>query len=126
MGNICERVIQLRGKQYRLPGGALGQKFTSIYSDEINVLARGEKKFEDSVCFAPLMLLKGKNVKTSKDIRMWIHRRIEMWQEQKIDLLIQEAEKCDKKLPISCSNLLVNEQYIFSHLMMESKIRKAT
>jgi len=49
-----------------------------------------------------------------------------MWQEQKIDLLIQEAEKCDKKLPISCSNLLVNEQYIFSHLMMESKIRKAT
>ena len=125
-GKIWERVIRLRGKQYRLPGGALGRKFTSIYSDEINALARGEKKSEISVCFAPLMLQKDKNVKTTKDMRRLIHRRIEMRQEQKIDLLIQEAEKCDKKLPISCSNLLVNEQYIFSHLMMESKIRKAT
>ena len=107
-GKIWERVIRLRGKQYRLPGGALGRKFTSIYSDEINALARGEKKSEISVCFAPLMLQKDKNVKTTKDIRRLIHRRIEMWLEQKFDLLIQEAEKCDKNFQGVVQILLMN------------------
>jgi len=50
-----------------------------------------------------------------------------MWLEQKFDLLIQEAEKCDKKLPRSCSNI-TDEQAIkiFSRLMLEGKIREAT
>ena len=42
-GKYWERVIRLRGKHYRLPGGALGRKFTSMYSEEVNALARGEK-----------------------------------------------------------------------------------
>ena len=68
-----ERVIRLRGKHYRLPGGALGRKFTSMYSDEVNALAIGERKSEVSVCFIPLMLQKDKNIKTTKDIRRLIH-----------------------------------------------------
>ena len=45
-GKYWERVIRLRGKHYRLPGGALGRKFTSMYSEEANALARGEKKLK--------------------------------------------------------------------------------
>ena len=50
-----------------------------------------------------------------------------MWQEQNFDLLIQEAEKYDKKLPRSCSNI-ADEQAItiFSRLMLKGKIREAT
>ena len=71
---IWIRVIRLRGKQYRLPGGALGRKVTSKYAEEINALARGLKKSEVSVCFIPLMLQKKKDFTKSKDIRRLIER----------------------------------------------------
>ena len=45
-GKIWERVTRLRGKQYRLPGGAVGRQFASIYAFEINSLAKEEKKSE--------------------------------------------------------------------------------
>ena len=38
---IWKRVIQLRGKQYRCPGGALGRKITSKYAEQINALVHG-------------------------------------------------------------------------------------
>ena len=39
-----KRVIRLREKQYKLPGGALGRKVTSKYDEEINTLEFGLKK----------------------------------------------------------------------------------
>ena len=51
------------------------------------------------------MLQKDKNIKTTKDIRRLIQQRMEMWQQNKYDLLLHEAEICDKKLPRSCSNM---------------------
>jgi hypothetical protein len=58
--DIWKRVIRLRGKQYRLPGGALGKRFTSKYAEEITALANGKSKSEVSACFIPLMLQKDK------------------------------------------------------------------
>ena len=55
---IWTRVIKLRGKQYRLPGGALGREFTSKYASVINSLAQGYQNSEASVCFVPLILQK--------------------------------------------------------------------
>ena len=49
------------------------------------------------------MLQKDKNIKTTKDIRRLIQQRMEMWQQNKYDLLLHEAEICDKKLPRSCN-----------------------
>ena len=54
-------MIKLRGKQYRLPGGALGREFTSKYASVINSLAKGDQNSEASVCFVPLILQKHKN-----------------------------------------------------------------
>ena len=79
--------------------------------EEVNALARGEKKSEVSVCFIPLMLQKDK--KTTKNIQRLIHRRMEMWQENKYDLLIHEAEICDRKLPRSCSNMSEEQAITF-------------
>ena len=39
---------------------------------------------------------------------------MEMWQENKYDLLIHEAEICDKKLPRSCSNMSEEQVIIFA------------
>ena len=96
---IWTRVIRLRGKQYRLPGGALGRKVPSKYAEEINALACGLKKSEVSVCFIPLMLQKNKDFTKSKDIRRLIERRLKLWDAEKYEILIQEAEMCDKKFP---------------------------
>ena len=43
-GKYWERVIRLRGKHYRLPGGALGRKFTSMYSEEVKCFGKRRKK----------------------------------------------------------------------------------
>ena len=65
-GKYWERVIRLSEKHYRLPGSALGRKFTSEYSEEVNAFARGEKKSEVSICFIPLMPQKDKTSRPQK------------------------------------------------------------
>jgi len=77
-GKIWTRVIKLRGKQYRLPGGALGREFTSKYASVIDSLAQGYQNSEASVCFVPLILQKDKNFKKTADIRRLISRRLKM------------------------------------------------
>ena len=124
---IWERVIRLRGKQYRLPGGALGRQFASMYACEINSLAKGEKKSEIAVCFIPLMLQKDKSFSKTADIRRLISRRMRMWTDGLFETLIQEAEACDKKLPKNGTNMTEDQAIkIFSRLMLEGKIRSAT
>ena len=73
------------------------------------MLWQEEKKSWKSLFISFLCIIlqkfKDKHIKTTKDIQRLIHRRMEMWQEEKYDLLINEAEICDKKLPRSCSNM---------------------
>ena len=43
---IWERSALLRGRVYRLPGGAVGREFTSIQAYEYDLLAEGSQKSE--------------------------------------------------------------------------------
>ena len=70
-----------------------------MYAFEINSLAKEEKKSEIAVCFIPLMLLKDRNIVKTADIRRLISSRMKMWTDGHNEILIQEAENCDKKLP---------------------------
>ena len=69
--NIWYRAVKLSSKLYRLPGGSVGRKFVGILANEIDLLA---------------------------DIRRCVIRRIKLWEEDKLEELIQEAELCERKL----------------------------
>ena len=47
--------------------------------------------------FGKLILQKDKNIVKSADIRRLLKRRMQMWKDDLLEVLIQEAELCDKK-----------------------------
>ena len=94
---IWERTVWLRGRMYRVPGGAVGRYFTSILAKEIQALANDEQKSEKSAMLSKLILQKDKKIVKSSDIRRLLRRRMKMWEEDLFDQLIEEAELCDRK-----------------------------
>jgi hypothetical protein len=121
-----ERTASLRGKLYRLPGGSVGREFTSILAEEYDFLASGKQKSERPSMFGKLILQKDKNIKKSTDIRRLIKRRLQMWKDDLLEELIQEAESCDKKLPTGGTKMSNDKAAaVFSKLVLQGKIREA-
>ena len=89
----------------------MGRNITSKYAEEINALAHGLKKSEVSVCSIPLMLQKNKDFTKSTDIRRLIERRLKIWDAEKYEILIQEAEMCANKFPPHTTKM-IEEQAI--------------
>jgi len=95
--NIWYRAAKLSSKLYRLPGGSIGRKFVGIFANEIDLLASAINKSERCSMFGRLILQKENKVKKSADIRRCVIRRIKLWEEDKLEELIQEAELCERK-----------------------------
>jgi len=56
-----------------------------------------------------------------------ISRRLDMWACGQFEILLQEAELCDKNLPKNSSKMSDEQAVkVFSRLMLENKIREAT
>ena len=87
-----ERSALLRGKVYRVPGGTVGREFTSLLAAEYDFLALGKHKSERPSMFGKLILQKDKNIVKSADIRRLLKRHMQMWKDDLLEELIQEAE----------------------------------
>ena len=100
MEEYMERVVAMNGKMYSLPGAAVGRKFVSCLTVEINNLGKGKANSESSICFPQLILQRDKN--------------------------ISEAEQCNKKLPKSQFKMTDEKAIsIFTRLLLNGKIREA-
>jgi len=56
--------------------------------------------------FGKLILqIKDKNIRKSPDIRRLVKRRMNMWKNDLLEELIQEAELCEKKMPQSIAKM---------------------
>ena len=124
---IWERSTWLRGKTYRVPGGAVGRYFTAMLARETLALANADQKSEKVCIFGKLILQKDKKINKSADIRRLIRRRMGMWEKGLYEELMQEAELCDKKLGRSMGSNTSEEQTVkvFSRLILLGKIREA-
>ena len=123
---IWERSSVLTSKQ--LPGGTVGKTFIFILAKEIDLLASSVQKSEKSSMFGRLMLQKDPKVKKTADIRRTVLRRLKLWEEEKFEELIQEAENCERKLGKSVGKNMTddNTHLIFSRLILQGKLREAT
>jgi hypothetical protein len=126
--NIWYRAVKLSSKLYRLPGGSVGRKFVGILANEIDLLASAINKSERCSMFGRLILQKENKVRKSADIRRCVIRRIKLWEEDKLEELIQEAELCERKLGKSMGENMSDDtaDKVFNTLILQGKIREAT
>ena len=76
--------------------------------------------------FGRLMLQKDPKVKKTADIRRTVLRRLKLWEEEKFEELIQEAENCERKLGKSVGKNMTddNAHLIFSRLILQGKLHE--
>ena len=91
------RAALLRGRVYRVPGGSVGREFASLLAHEYDLLSLSQQKSEKPSMFGKWILQKDKNLRKSPDIRRLVKRRMNMWKNDLLEALIQEAELCEKK-----------------------------
>ena len=96
-------------------------------TNEVPQLASGNYPSERLIVFSSLMLQRDRNVKVVSDIRRLLERRLALWCDEKFDVLLQEACRCDKALwnRVRRPNDDSHVDRVFSRLMMQGKIRAA-
>ena len=95
---------KLRGRQYFLPDGNVGKRFVNRLASEIEKNVNGLQHSERQFLFTALILQRKKSVHSGKDIRDLLKRRMDMWEEGKLKLLMDEAKKCGAQFPVKYGN----------------------
>ena len=122
-----EIITQHEARHYLLPGGSVGRKYVDRLTEEVLHLVAVNFPSERLIVFSSLMLQRDRNVKKVCDIRQLLERRLMLWNEDKFDVLFQEACRCDKALKSRHRNLNDGSHIasVFSQLMLQGKIRGA-
>ena len=66
-------------------------------------------------------------VRKSADVRRHLERHLGLWQQNQFDLLVQEAERCDRGL-LRTGHSVVDEEsiiHVFTRLMLHGRVRAA-
>ena len=92
------RVVALKGRQYTLPDGNVGTRFVHLLSAEIEKCTLGRQCSEVEFVLVALVLQRDKMVKSGKDIRRLLNRRMDLWEAGRRWELVHEAERCDRQL----------------------------
>lgn len=128
--NRWARVVKLSRKQYDLPSGCVGREFVDELTTEVANLTQGTYTSERLLVFCSVILQRDFSVRKAIDIRRLLKRRLTLWKQSSFDLLLQEAERCDRVLqsPRNSSNKQHDEEHlikIFTKLLLQGKVRDA-
>ena len=84
-GGFCDswgawwlRACHIFGKQYDLPGGAVGREFVDLLTSEVRLLVNNSVVSDRLMMFCPVLLQRNCMVKTGSDVRRLLRRRMEM------------------------------------------------
>ena len=123
------KIIQHSGRHYDLPKGSISCKYVSQMIDEIRHFNSGNFPSERFLVFSSVILQRDKMSTKGPEIRKVIDRRLSLWKEEKYDLLVQEATRCDKAIRRRHPNTKVNSHEhrtkVFTRLMLQGKVRAA-
>ena len=122
-----EKVVQHSGNHYILPGGPTGRRYFDLLTEEVQHLGVGNYPSERVLVFSSVILQRDRMIRKGADIRRLLDQCITQWCEGLFDLLIQEADRCDRGLKHSRGARLSKDGIvqIFSRLMLQGKVRAA-
>ena len=114
--------MKLNGRHYVLPGGSVGWCFVDILTAELNYLALGHYPAERCLVFGSVILQKDRMIKKGSDICHLLEKHLNLWQKDKLDLLVNEATQCDHSVHFNHPRYKNPEDHVirvFSKLMLE-------
>uniref|UniRef100_A0A1X7SXG4 Reverse transcriptase domain-containing protein n=1 Tax=Amphimedon queenslandica TaxID=400682 RepID=A0A1X7SXG4_AMPQE len=120
-------ITQLSASHYFLPKGQCGRRYIGILCDEIDSLLRWSSTSERVLVFSSVILQRDKQVTKRRDVIRSLNRRMDMWRDDKFDLLVQESCRCDRSFT-SHRRRKHDKDYIekvFTRLMLQGKVRAA-
>ena len=97
-GNRITVSVNLQGKLFLVAGGNIGRKYVDLLTKEVCRLNQNECS-ERLLVFSRLILQRDPMIKTTRDVRALIRRRLEDWANSKFNILLQEAKRCSQKQP---------------------------
>ena len=86
---------QLSNKHYDLPRGPCGRRYVDLLNTEIRLLSRGVFPSERVLVFSLTILQRDRTIRKGQDIVRTLNRRMDLWDHDHYDSLIQEAVRCD-------------------------------
>ena len=115
--------VRLPKIQCILPNDNISRKYMDLLTHELKLFSTTA---DSTLLQSRALLQRDPMIKTSKDIRTLIGRRIEDWKENKFDKLLAEAVRSGKKKHINKDNL--DDKHVskvFASLKMKSKMISA-
>ena len=122
------RTARLSGSHYFLPKGQCGRRYVSILTEEILLLSKGDFPSERVIVFSSVILQRDKFVRGTRDIVRNLNRRLDLWSQDKFDLLVQEACRCDRPFQSrrrSGRSTDDHTERVFTRLMLFGRVRAA-
>ena len=92
---------------------------------ELNYFALGHYPAECCLVFGSVILQKDRMIKKGSDICRLLEKHLNLWQEDKFDLLVKEATQCDHSVHFNHPRSKNSEDHvirIFSKLMLEGNV----
>ena len=89
----------------------MGRHYVELLNEELKLLCNGVYPAERVLVFSAIVLQRDRSVCKGSDIRRLLNRRLSMWRDGSFDVLLQEAECCDKVLRNSYSSNTTHMHY---------------
>jgi hypothetical protein len=91
--NFHRRLIVFHSSQYNAPSGAVGRRYVEKLSEIVEGIHSRKWNSETLMVFMMVILQRSKDVKSAKDIKRRLTRRMNDWESGKFLMLVQETER---------------------------------
>lgn len=121
--------VALPARMYVVPGGNIGRQYTDLLAKEIHLLTIGSVNAERLMFFCRVILQRDPAVRTTKDVKILVKRRMENWSQEKYDSLLQETKRVSNRISQRVTAARDNQNgcvsATFARMMMSGKVRQA-
>ena len=116
----------MSGRQYDLPGGAVGREFVDLLTTEVRLLTDNSTISDRLMMFCLVILQRNHMVRVGSDVHRLLKRCMEMWKSKSFEALLCEAECCAaqwrNRQPRLSDDHVVQ---VFTHLMLRGRVHEA-
>ena len=120
------RACHMSGRQYDLPGGAMGLEFVDLFITDVWLLTDNSAGFDHLMMFCPGILQRNHMVRVGSDVCQLLKRHMEMQKLNSFKALLCEAECCAAQWRNRQSRLSDDHiVWVFTRLILCGRVREA-